>query len=204
MPMPLELFVEDDGHYCERHQCTADTHADARRSRGREISRTGYVWVDGFNDFTTTKGGKILEPYAGKAEGNVTFYAAGRLHRARHHPGHDRQGRRRVGLLLDDRDGQGQRQVSSTANSDSCGRDPSPREPARFDAPPTHFIANPGPSPFRPFAGGISHVGLALRENRPQPPGAASTNRLRHLAGNFVRRDESPQPCEIAEFTRIP
>ena len=35
------------------------------------------LWVDGFNYFTTTKGGKILEPYAGHAEGEITFYAAG-------------------------------------------------------------------------------------------------------------------------------
>ena len=56
----------------ERHQRATDAHADARRGRGREVPRTGRLGGR-FNYFTTTKGGKTLEPYAGKAEGTITF-----------------------------------------------------------------------------------------------------------------------------------
>jgi hypothetical protein len=35
------------------------------------------VKVEGLHEFTTTKGGKPMEPYAGKSSGTVTFSAPG-------------------------------------------------------------------------------------------------------------------------------
>jgi hypothetical protein len=77
VPMPLQLFVEDDAHYTNGTNA-APTRTPTLVSAVVEKYRgPGGLWADGFNYFTTTKGGKILEPYAGHAEGEITFYAAG-------------------------------------------------------------------------------------------------------------------------------
>ena len=76
-PMPLELFVEDDGHYSNGTNALPTRTPTLIEAVVEKYRGPGYVWVDGFNYFTTTKGGKILEPYAGKAEGTVTFYTPG-------------------------------------------------------------------------------------------------------------------------------
>ena len=77
VPMPLELLVEDDGNYQSATSTPPARMPTLVEAVVEKYRGLGYVWVDGFNYFTTTKGGKILEPYAGKAEGNITFYAPG-------------------------------------------------------------------------------------------------------------------------------
>jgi hypothetical protein len=76
-PMPLELFVEDDAHYTNGTNAMPTRAPTLVTAFVEKYRGPGYVWADGFNYFTTTKGGKILEPYAGKAEGTVTFYTPG-------------------------------------------------------------------------------------------------------------------------------
>ena len=50
-----------------------DAHASGRRSRSHQYRGPGNVKVDGLHEFKTTKGGKPMEPCAGKASGTVTF-----------------------------------------------------------------------------------------------------------------------------------
>ena len=109
-PMPIDLLVEDDALY------TSGTNAPMARMPAlvkAAVSKyrgPGAVTVKGFDKFTTTKGGELMEPYAGKAHGDGDVQRAWRLHGARDHQRSLRQGRRRIGLLLDDRDGEGQRE----------------------------------------------------------------------------------------------
>ena len=77
VPMPLDLFVEDDALYASgtnapMTRVPAVVEAVIGKYRG-----PGAVKVDGFKSFTTTKGGKPMEPYAGKSTGTVTFATAG-------------------------------------------------------------------------------------------------------------------------------
>ena len=73
VPMPLELWAEDDALY------TSGTNAPMTRVPPiveAEITKyrgPGNIKVDGLHEFTTTKGGKPMEPYAGKSSGSVTF-----------------------------------------------------------------------------------------------------------------------------------
>ena len=77
VPMPLDLFVEDDALY------TSGTNAPMTRvppvveATVAKYRGPGAVTVDGFKPFTTIKGGKPMEPYAGKATGTVTFATPG-------------------------------------------------------------------------------------------------------------------------------
>ena len=77
VPMPLELLVEDDAHYTNGTNAVPTRTPTLVSAVVEKYRGPGSLWVDGFNYFTTTKGGKILEPYAGHAEGEITFYAAG-------------------------------------------------------------------------------------------------------------------------------
>jgi hypothetical protein len=78
VPMPLELFVEDDALYASgtnapmtgRPQPVVE--ATIAKYRG-----PGALKVEGLHEFTATKGGKPMEPYAGKSSGTVTFSTAG-------------------------------------------------------------------------------------------------------------------------------
>jgi hypothetical protein len=76
-PMPLELFAEDDALYSSgtnapMTRVPAIVEVTVAKYRG-----PGNVKVEGFHEFTTTKGGKPMEPYAGKSSGTVTFSAPG-------------------------------------------------------------------------------------------------------------------------------
>lgn len=76
-PLPLELFAEDDALYSSGTNAPQGARvppvveATVAKYRG-----PGTVKAEGFH-FTTIKGGKALEPYAGKASGTVTFSAPG-------------------------------------------------------------------------------------------------------------------------------
>jgi hypothetical protein len=76
-PMPLELFAEDDALYSSgtnapMSKVPAIVEATVAKYRG-----PGTVKVEGLHEFTTIKGGKPMEPYAGKSSGTVTFSAPG-------------------------------------------------------------------------------------------------------------------------------
>jgi hypothetical protein len=77
-PMPLELLVEDDALYASGTNAPMTGRippvvtAEVAKYRG-----PGTVKVDGFKEFTAIKGGKPLEPYAGKSNGTVTFTEPG-------------------------------------------------------------------------------------------------------------------------------
>ncbi len=77
VPMPLELFTEDDALYASGTNAPMTgrippvVEATVAKYRG-----PGNVKAEGFH-FETTKGGKPMEPYAGKASGTVTFDKAG-------------------------------------------------------------------------------------------------------------------------------
>jgi hypothetical protein len=77
VPLALDLFVEDDALYASgtnapMTRVPAIVEATLAKYRG-----PGAVKVEGFKSFTTTKGGKPMEPYAGKSNGTVTFSAPG-------------------------------------------------------------------------------------------------------------------------------
>jgi len=78
VPMPLNLFVEDDALYASGTNAPMGARvppvveATVAKYRG-----PGPVTVEGFKPFTTTKGGKPMEPYAGTASGTVSFGAPG-------------------------------------------------------------------------------------------------------------------------------
>lgn len=76
-PMPLGLFAEDDalfssGANAPLTRIPAVVEATVAKYRG-----PGAVKVEGLHEFTTTKGGKPMEPYAGKSSGTLTFSAPG-------------------------------------------------------------------------------------------------------------------------------
>ena len=76
-PMPLELWAEDDALY------TSGTNAAMTRTPPvveAEITKyrgPGNIKVDGLHEFKATKGGKPMEPFAGKTSCTVTFDKAG-------------------------------------------------------------------------------------------------------------------------------
>ena len=73
VPMPLELYTEDDALYASGTNAPMTgkippvVEATVAKYRG-----PGNVKAEGVH-FETLKGGKPMEPYAGKASGNVTF-----------------------------------------------------------------------------------------------------------------------------------
>ena len=73
VPMPLDLFTEDDALYTSGSNATMTgkippiVEATVAKYRG-----PGNVKADGFH-FVASKGGKPMEPFAGKASGTVTF-----------------------------------------------------------------------------------------------------------------------------------
>jgi hypothetical protein len=76
-PMPLELYAEDDALYSSgtnapMAKIPAIVEAIVGKYRG-----PGTVKVEGLKEFTTIKGGKPMEPYAGKSTGTVSFSAPG-------------------------------------------------------------------------------------------------------------------------------
>ncbi|MFN7916554.1 MAG: hypothetical protein U0Q55_14530 [Vicinamibacterales bacterium] len=77
VPMPLELYTEDDALYASGTNAPMTgrippvVEATVAKYRG-----PGNVKAEGFH-FEGTRGGKPMEPYAGKAAGTVTFDKAG-------------------------------------------------------------------------------------------------------------------------------
>jgi hypothetical protein len=76
VPMPVELFVEDDALYASGTNAPMTRTPPVVEATLAKYRGPGTVKADGFH-FTTLKGGKPLEPYAGKATGTVTFSTAG-------------------------------------------------------------------------------------------------------------------------------
>ena len=77
VPMTLELFAEDDAIYASGTSApmtgtSAVIDATVAKYRG-----PGSVTVEGLHEFTTTKGGKPMEPYAGKSSGTIIFSEPG-------------------------------------------------------------------------------------------------------------------------------
>lgn len=78
VPMPLELFVEDDALYTSGSNAPMVgrvppvVEATVAKYRG-----PGAVVVKGLHEFEATKGGKPMEPFAGKSSGTVTFAEPG-------------------------------------------------------------------------------------------------------------------------------
>ena len=77
VPLPLDLFVEDDALYASGTNAPMTKVPPIVEATIAKYRGPGTVKVDGFAPFTTTTGGKPMEPYAGKATGTVTFGAAG-------------------------------------------------------------------------------------------------------------------------------
>jgi len=75
--MPLDLFVEDDALYASGTNAPMTRVPPVVEATLAKYRGPGAVKVDGFHPFTTIKGGKPMEPYAGKANGTITFSAAG-------------------------------------------------------------------------------------------------------------------------------
>lgn len=73
-PMPLELFVEDDALYASGTNAPMVgrippvVEATVAKYRG-----PGTVTVKGLHEFETTRGGKPMEPYAGRSSGTISF-----------------------------------------------------------------------------------------------------------------------------------
>ena len=77
VPMPLDLFVEDDALYASGTNAPMTRVPPVVEATLAKYRGPGAVKVEGFHPFTTVKGGKPMEPYAGKANGTITFSAAG-------------------------------------------------------------------------------------------------------------------------------
>jgi hypothetical protein len=77
VPLPLELFVEDDGLYSSGANAPITRVPPMVEATLAKYRGPGTVKVEGLHEFTTIKGGKPMEPYAGKSSGSLTFSAAG-------------------------------------------------------------------------------------------------------------------------------
>ena len=77
VPMPLELFVDDDLLYSSGANAPVSKLPAFAEAAVAKYRGPGTVKVEGFKEFTTTKGGKPFEPWAGKTNGTVTFSAPG-------------------------------------------------------------------------------------------------------------------------------
>ena len=76
VPMALELFTEDDALYASGTNAPMTRTPPVVEATVEKYRGPGNVKADGFH-FETLKGGKPMEPYAGKAAGTVTFDKAG-------------------------------------------------------------------------------------------------------------------------------
>ena len=77
VPMALDLFAEDDALYAGGSNAPMTRTPPVVEATVAKYRGPGEVKVDGFHPFTTIKGGKPMEPYAGKTTGTVTFSAPG-------------------------------------------------------------------------------------------------------------------------------
>jgi len=77
VPMPLDLFVEDDALYASGTNAPMTRTPPVVEATLAKYRGPGAVKVEGFHPFTTIKGGKPMEPYAGKSNGTITFSAPG-------------------------------------------------------------------------------------------------------------------------------
>jgi hypothetical protein len=75
-PMPLDLFVEDDALYASGTNAPMTRTPPVVEATVAKYRGPGAVKAEGFH-FTTLKGGKPMEPYAGKATGTLSFSAPG-------------------------------------------------------------------------------------------------------------------------------
>ena len=76
-PMPLELLAEDDALYSSGTNAPLTRVPPIVDATVAKYRGPGTVKVEGLHEFTTTRGGKPMEQYAGKSTGTVTFSAAG-------------------------------------------------------------------------------------------------------------------------------
>jgi len=72
VPMPLELFTEDDALYTSGSNAVMTSTAPVVEATIAKYRGPGTVKAEGFH-FAATKGGKPMDPFAGKAAGTVTF-----------------------------------------------------------------------------------------------------------------------------------
>ena len=72
VPMPLELFTEDDALYSSGTNAAMTRTPPVVEATIEKYRGPGNVKAEGFH-FVASKGGKPMEPYAGKAAGTVTF-----------------------------------------------------------------------------------------------------------------------------------
>ena len=77
VPMPLELFAEDDALYSSGANAPLTRIPPVVEATLAKYRGPGNVKVEGLHEFTTIKGGKPTEPYAGKSTGTLTFSAPG-------------------------------------------------------------------------------------------------------------------------------
>ncbi|MEQ1908497.1 MAG: hypothetical protein ABMA15_06725 [Vicinamibacterales bacterium] len=76
-PLPLELLVEDDALYSSGANAPLTRIPAIAEAIVAKFRGPGNVKVEGLKEFTTTKGGKVMEPWAGKSTGTVSFSAPG-------------------------------------------------------------------------------------------------------------------------------
>ena len=76
-PMPLDLFTEDDALYASGTNAPMTRTPPVVEATVAKYRGPGNVKVEGLHEFATTKGGKPMEPYAGKSSGTITFSAPG-------------------------------------------------------------------------------------------------------------------------------
>jgi hypothetical protein len=76
-PMPLDLFSEDDALYSSGTNAPMTREEPVVEAVVEKYRGPGNVKVQGLTEFTATKGGKPLEPFAGKSSGTITFDAPG-------------------------------------------------------------------------------------------------------------------------------
>lgn len=76
VPMPLELFAEDDALYSSGTNAPMTRNPPVVEATVAKYRGPGNVKAENFH-FTATKGGKPMEAFAGKAAGTITFDKAG-------------------------------------------------------------------------------------------------------------------------------
>lgn len=76
-PLPLELFVEDDALYSSGTNAPVTRKVEVVEAVVGKYRGPGNVKVEGLEKFTTSKGGELMQPWAGKSSGTVSFSAPG-------------------------------------------------------------------------------------------------------------------------------
>jgi hypothetical protein len=76
VPMPLDLYVEDDALYASGTNAPMTRMAPVVEATIAKYRGPGTVKADGLH-FTTLSGGKPMEPYSGKASGTLSFSTPG-------------------------------------------------------------------------------------------------------------------------------